>query len=82
MVRSNYDSWFYIRLGFGLDLGLCLKFERTNFPECRLRHVDVGTAVGLLYSTVVGTFNASRMIGDLNLFHRGRQTEYEPRGLG
>jgi hypothetical protein len=49
MVRST--SWFYIRLAFDdLDLaGLYLKFERTDFPECRLRHVDVdvGTAASV-----------------------------------
>jgi hypothetical protein len=38
MVRSI--SWFYIQLAFGLDLGLYLKFERTDLLKCRLRHAD------------------------------------------
>jgi hypothetical protein len=38
MVRSI--SWFYVRLVFDSGLGLYLKIERTDFPECRLRHAD------------------------------------------
>ena len=38
MVRST--SWFYIRLALDVDLGLYFEFERTDFPECRLRLAD------------------------------------------
>ena len=37
---ERVTSWFSTRLAFDLDLSLYFKLERTDFPECRLRHVD------------------------------------------